>query len=663
MTFHQIDNSLKNLGKAILWQYDKAHRLLAIIKHMQVLYYCAVESFWKWWTEKVLSIDTCGELGCTIWGIFLGVPRPLVIDEKGRQRAIVPSVYRRFLKGTFYLMKANGSFSDIRSYLEIVFGISGNSSLSKWKGSCSEYGWTINLSELNDEYQPNTAYPEGYVFWYHWEDDKIGGNYKCTRSISAAENKSWNAISDWVHATTEETTGSSNSDTILLKLIDPEGIVRKIGGAPKGSLSVSVSMEFGETTITAQATRNRKCGITLTDNGDMSITYGKSEFYNEMHRDQRLLFEQHMDTICPYPLGIKTNDPQGENWVWGVEGQTNVLYEVGVAYSKDDIFGYGVTYEDNGDITVDEEYGAYNYKVLEDISAEENTSFKAIEGKVKKTIEGGQFVCSRLGGTLPYFSKELILEFLGGKNTYLSPSDYRSIIEVDYRGMRRLFNIVGYASFFVYTTSDTEGILTYEITPLGKTYRTVYVLKFPIDSLEFYVKKFVQTRYNIKVFTKSGITMRSDEISFYRADTILLAVAMRHSGGANLPDMVFPFTDGNEAKELEEIVSSGITQGYITPLLFSEMKQYSDDVMYDKGDIATFSNGQEQIFCQPWDKFTRSYLRNISDVIIPNLHVGLHKGYPFFFEDYSANKVNYWTFPISDENLSSYAPTTETITL
>ena len=340
MKYHVIDNSLKNLGKTVLWQYDRAVRLLSVLKHMQVLYHCAVEQFWEFWATKVLAIETCGSFGCSIWGLFLGVPRPTIV-ENGRERLIVTSVYRRILKGAFYLMKASSSFKDILGYLEIVFGIGGEDNLSKWSVYVSEYGWTTNIEELNGE-------------------------------------------------------TTSSSDTLLLKLYDPEGICRKIGGAPKNSLSISVSYEFGDTTITAVATRRRKCGVTLVDNGDMSMDYGKSMFYDEMHRDQKYIFEQRFDEFCPFPLGVRTNAPVS-NWVFGLAdengNQSNVLYEANRAYSKGDIFGY----EESND-------ECYNWKCLEDISAEENSSFESIKSKIEKTSDGGPFIDTLAEGTLPYIT-------------------------------------------------------------------------------------------------------------------------------------------------------------------------------------------------------------------------------------------------------------------
>lgn len=399
MTNHKIDNSIKDLGKTVLWQYDKAYRLLSILKHMQVLYHCAVEQFWNYWVKKVLAIDTCDKLGCSIWGRFLGVPRPTIRDNNGKVRLIATSVYRRVLKGSFFLMKSSGSFQDILGYLEIVFGIPGEDSFSPWTATCSEYGWTTNVDELND--------------------------------------------------------GTMTGDTLLLKLYDPEGVCRKIGGAPRNSLTITVSYDVGDTTIVATAVRRRKCGVLLTDNGNMSITYSKSEYYDSMHRDQQYLFEQRQDEFCPYPLGVKTNDfseeyvfgfgyyDEGEanGWLpwtppevdtyfysWEIytynrsawklvsgrtipagttmqqmidngwvylyksnllheEGQQCDMYEPGIAYPGGAVFGY-----------IDDEGYGFKYECKSRITAAENISFESIKDKLMKTNKGDPIVGNLIDG-------------------------------------------------------------------------------------------------------------------------------------------------------------------------------------------------------------------------------------------------------------------------
>jgi hypothetical protein len=474
MKIHTIDNSLNNLGKTVLWQYDRAYRLLSLLKHMQVLYHCAVEQFWDFWTTKVLSIDTCGSLGCSVWGLLLGVPRPVIV-ENGEERLIATPVYRRILKGAFYLMKASSSFEDILGYLEIVFGIGGDDNLSKWSVYVSEYGWTTNVAELNGEYQPKVSYQAGDVVWY--ENDNYNGNWKFrsdiryvirgewtgkgeppetidipdpenpghTITVPFVINNSWDSISAYVERTTERV---ATPDTLILKLYDPEGICRKIGGAPNNSLSISVSYEFGDTTITAVATRRRKCGISLVDNNDMSMNYGKSEFYDEMHKDQKFLFEQKAEEFCPFPLGVKTNEPVG-NWVFGLEGQTNELYQSGVAYSKGYIFGYE---DENGD--------GCNWVCKEDISAKANTSFDAIRTSIEKSADGAPFVDGLVEDIPVYVSVRnritLSVKAMSQQNSVATIISPYSLAEGLDNGIYKIFRNTSDKYLFVCHSSQSE---------------------------------------------------------------------------------------------------------------------------------------------------------------------------------------------------------------
>lgn len=388
MTNHKIDNSLTNFKKVVLWQYDKAYRLLSILKHMNMLYVVAIERFWQYWAERILAIDTCRDFGHSVWGKFLGTPIPTIVDETGTTRFVAPAIYKKILKGAFHLMKTSSSFDGILGYLEIVFGIDGNQNLTKWVDSVSEYGWTTNVDELNFKYEANRSYPQGYVFWYDVDGTGAETNWRCERDITAEENTSFVALqaADLIDETLEYPTGSNSNDTIFLKLIDPEGYVRKLAAGPRDALSINLSYRFGDYTITASVMRVQKCGVSIVDNGDMSITYVKTPYYDNMHRDQKFLFEQKMDDVCPYPLGIKTNEP-AETWLFGFDGQQPLeddKYKAGVAYSEGDVVW-----------TLDEdpvEYHGFHWKFTRDVSASENTSFEAIRDYMVKTSEGDPFV-------------------------------------------------------------------------------------------------------------------------------------------------------------------------------------------------------------------------------------------------------------------------------
>lgn len=467
MTTHVIDNSLSALGKTVLWQYDKAVRLLAVIKHLQVWYHCAVEQFWKYWVEKVLAVDTCDSFGCSIWGMMLGIERPMITASTGEKRLIVTSVYRKLLKASFYLYKADSSFGSIAGYLNILFCVDGLNNLSKWQVQVSEYGWYTNVDEINGLYQSGRAYKKGEVFWYHTEEDSKGSNWKCTEDIGIGKNISFENLlaNGLIQRTLEPTTAESGSSIITLKLYDPEGIERAMGIGYKNALSVSVEYVFGTTKVTAEIMRTVKCGVGIRETGDLTLEYFKTQFYDEMHRDQKALYEQLFSEVCPYPLGIGDPNEVVEEWVFGFgacdfrdkfpkfdpsvrykfgdlvwDENPNYdpdspyyhintkygLYEFGADWyapnwkpgdwrpvnlvdSVVDIGQENVQYEagieyKQGEIFgyVDEEGHGFNYKCLANIPAKENQSFKTIESFVQKTQEGDPFVESFSNQVPPY---------------------------------------------------------------------------------------------------------------------------------------------------------------------------------------------------------------------------------------------------------------------
>lgn len=144
MTNHVIDNSASDLKKVVLWQYDKAWRLLSILDMMKKYYDAAVTHFWDNWRLHVLDIDHCDDFGASVWGILLGVSRPFITDEvTGIHRVINIDTYRRILKAVFFRFKCSCAYDEIMGraddtsedneiligYLQILFSV--GSDLSK----------------------------------------------------------------------------------------------------------------------------------------------------------------------------------------------------------------------------------------------------------------------------------------------------------------------------------------------------------------------------------------------------------------------------------------------------------------------------------------------------------------------------------------------------
>ena len=65
-----------NLKRVILWQYEKAERLKALIQYQQDFFDDAVTDFWDSYRNDTFDLDTADSFGLRVWGIMLGVDRP-----------------------------------------------------------------------------------------------------------------------------------------------------------------------------------------------------------------------------------------------------------------------------------------------------------------------------------------------------------------------------------------------------------------------------------------------------------------------------------------------------------------------------------------------------------------------------------------------------------
>lgn len=68
-----------NVLAALLWQYNDAEKLIALLRSKQVWYDENQSEFWEAWTRDVFNLDTATDFGCTVWSIILGVPLTVVL--------------------------------------------------------------------------------------------------------------------------------------------------------------------------------------------------------------------------------------------------------------------------------------------------------------------------------------------------------------------------------------------------------------------------------------------------------------------------------------------------------------------------------------------------------------------------------------------------------
>ena len=63
-----------NLLQAILWQYNDAVNLQAILAQKNSWYVANQQDFWNEWVQNVFNLATADQFGLTVWSVILGLP-------------------------------------------------------------------------------------------------------------------------------------------------------------------------------------------------------------------------------------------------------------------------------------------------------------------------------------------------------------------------------------------------------------------------------------------------------------------------------------------------------------------------------------------------------------------------------------------------------------
>lgn len=73
MNIQQLDLSV-NLMRSLLWQYNDAEKLQALIQAKQDWFNENNNKFWSDWVRDVFDVRTANEFGLKVWSIILNVP-------------------------------------------------------------------------------------------------------------------------------------------------------------------------------------------------------------------------------------------------------------------------------------------------------------------------------------------------------------------------------------------------------------------------------------------------------------------------------------------------------------------------------------------------------------------------------------------------------------
>lgn len=126
MTNQIIDNNIStDIKKSIIWQYDNAQKLLAIIKLFSDYAESSTEDLWDKYRDLISIFDNPeaqnDNFALALWGIILGIERPSWTNTTITPNVTAPisnELYFKILKANFHLYNSRFSTSDIVNYLD-----------------------------------------------------------------------------------------------------------------------------------------------------------------------------------------------------------------------------------------------------------------------------------------------------------------------------------------------------------------------------------------------------------------------------------------------------------------------------------------------------------------------------------------------------------------
>lgn len=126
MKIGTIDNTTgSDFTKVILWQYDKAPRLIGLINLIKTIFDTCIKEPWDRFLDSTLNLDNLSDYATTLWGLNIGLVHPTyktTVDGETVDTPISFDYYGRLVSGWFYLMSSSYSMYDITKFLQRVYG-------------------------------------------------------------------------------------------------------------------------------------------------------------------------------------------------------------------------------------------------------------------------------------------------------------------------------------------------------------------------------------------------------------------------------------------------------------------------------------------------------------------------------------------------------------
>lgn len=109
-----------DLSKVILWQYDEAEKLKAIVDNQQYFMDANVEGLFDYLKHNVFDLANADSIGLSIWGALLGVPRPTYVED-GETKTFTDEQYKLLLRARIYLLTFDGSARAVNEFFHMLF--------------------------------------------------------------------------------------------------------------------------------------------------------------------------------------------------------------------------------------------------------------------------------------------------------------------------------------------------------------------------------------------------------------------------------------------------------------------------------------------------------------------------------------------------------------
>lgn len=180
---YTIDNTDRgDIERTILWQYDNATNLIAIINIFKDFFKYAITDFWDDFITKHTDLfaddENISDYGLALWGKAIGVPR-LTYKDGDEVKYLNSALYRSVLKARLILSTKSATLKDYADFITAIFGENKVTVIDTGKMSLSVVkndGVTLTTDEqvLVDNVDAWFLYPAGVKSDVHSNSNMFG---------------------------------------------------------------------------------------------------------------------------------------------------------------------------------------------------------------------------------------------------------------------------------------------------------------------------------------------------------------------------------------------------------------------------------------------------------------------------------------------------------